>query len=171
MRRLVWIMCLMGTAGAQGQGISQQEAQIYAASWLKGNPLAVRYRQVQGLALEVGEAERLVLDGSEPPFYLIHLRPRGYVIMNSDRRLRPVVGFDFSASPHVREQKDSALYQLLLAHARKNVQEVAVPGPALFAWDRQPALRILSGDQADVIGPFLATSWDRGIITTTSPPA
>ncbi len=162
MRRLVWIVCLIGTAGARGQGISEREAQTYAASWLKGNPLAVYCRHVQGLDLEIAAAERLALDRAQPPFYLIHLKPRGYVIMSSDRRLRPVVGFDFSGSLDLGKQRDNALCQLLLAHGRKNAQIVAAPAPALSAWDVRSSLQILSSDGTDVIGPLLATSWDQG---------
>jgi hypothetical protein len=162
MRRAVWIICLICTAGARGQSISEGEATVYVKSWLKGNPLAVRHRQAQGLALEIEEAKRLALDRSQPPFYLVPLKPQGYVITSSDRRLRPVVCFDFSGSPDLRKQKDNALYQFLLALGRKNAQIVASGAPASSAWDLPSSLQILSSGEPNIIGPLLATSWDQG---------
>jgi hypothetical protein len=162
MRIVVGIVCLTCTAWAWGQNISEGQAQAYVNSWLKNNPLAVRYRQVQGLILEIGEAERLALDPLLPAFYLVHLEPRGYVIVSSDRRLRPVVYFDFSGSPDLTQQKDNALYQFLLAHGRKNAQIVASGAAALSAWDLPASLQILSSGEPNVIGPLLATSWDQG---------
>ncbi len=162
MRRLVWIICLIGAVGTRGQDISEQEARVYADSWLKGNPLVARYPQVQGLVWEIGDTERLALDGAQPPFYLIHLKPRGYVLMSSDRRLRPVVCFDLSGSPDLETPDGNAFYQLLLAHGRKNAQIVATPAPGLSAWDMPSSLQILSGADTDVIGPLLATHWDQG---------
>ncbi len=162
MRTMVGILCLICTTCTWGQSISQRQAQVYVNSWLKNNPLAVRDRQVQGLVPAVGEAERLVLDPSQPPFYLVHLKPQGYVIVSSDRRLRPVVYFDFVGSPDLGEQKDNPLHQFLLAHGRKNAQVVASGAGALAAWDLPSALQILSTGEPSVIGPLLATSWDQG---------
>jgi hypothetical protein len=162
MRTVVGIVCLICTACAWGQSISEGQAQVYVNSWLQSNPLAVRDRQVQGLVLGIGETERLTLDPSQPAFYLVHLKPQGYVIVSSDRRLRPVVYFDFAGSPDLREQEDNALYQLLLAHGRANAQIVASGAGALSAWDLPSSLQILSSAEPDVIGPLLATSWDQG---------
>ncbi|MBM4027534.1 MAG: hypothetical protein FJ280_19325, partial [Planctomycetes bacterium] len=162
MGKLVWIICLIGTAGAPGQTVSPEQARHTADSWLQANPLALRGRQGQDLILEIGDVERLVLDASQPSFYLIHLKPRGYILMNSDRRLRPVVAFDLSGSPDLRTPEGNALHHLLLAQGRRNAEIVAGPVPALSGWDRPPALQILGGTGAEVIGPLLATAWDQG---------
>ncbi|MCL5279977.1 MAG: C10 family peptidase [Planctomycetes bacterium] len=162
MRTVVGILGLICTTCAWGQSISEGQAQAYVHSWLRSNPLALRDRQTQGLVLEIGETERLVLDSSPPPFYVVHLKPQGYVIVSGDRRLRPVVYFDFVGSPDLGEQKDNPLYQFLLAHGRKNAQTVVSRAGALAAWDLPSALQMLGRGEPNVIGPLLATSWDQG---------
>jgi hypothetical protein len=160
MKRLIWIICVICTVGARGQEVSQTEVQVHAASWLRGNPLAMHYRHVQGHGLEVGPVERLIVDPSLPPFYLVHLIPRGYLVMNGDRRLPPVVCFDLSENPDLGDPEENALYQLLLAHGRRNARTLASGTPALTAWEAPFSLQVL-GDE-EVIGPLLATSWDQG---------
>jgi hypothetical protein len=160
MKRLIWIICVICTVGARGQEVSQTDVQVYAASWLQSNPLAIRYRHVQGHGLEVGPIERLIVDLSLPPFDLVHLIPRGYLVMNGDRRLRPVVYFDLSENLDLGDPEENALYQLLCAHGRRNARTLASGAPALTAWEASSSLQVLGSEE--VIGPLLATSWDQG---------
>jgi hypothetical protein len=160
MRRLIWVLCLICTVVARGQEVSEKEVHVYADSWLKSNPLALGYRQVQRHALQVGATERLIVDPSLPPFYLVHLIPRGCLVMNSDRRLRPIVYFDFAAGPDLGNPQENAFYQFLLAHGRRNARTLASGAPALAAWEAPSSLQALGAEE--VIGPLLATSWDQG---------
>lgn len=163
MKRVIWMFSLVCTGPVLAQSVSENEARVYADQWLTKNPLAVRYRLRQALSPEIGSTELFQLSEAHPPFYLVRLSPQGYMVMNSDRRLRPVLCFSFSRNVSLEGHEDNALYRLLLIRGESNVRQIASPARAFSQWDMQPRLQILGeavGD--DVIGPLLRTSWDQG---------
>ncbi len=154
---------------AQAQSVSETELRDYAARWLERNPLAARYRASQGVPLQIKSTEWVQLGTSQLPFHLVHLSPCGYILMNSDRRLPPVVSFSFSGDADLERREDNPLYQLLFIQHQKATRRIASPASARIAyqWDVQPQLGITSEtgvNKADsqVIGPLLATSWGQG---------
>ena len=131
----------------------------------------VCYQEKQFFPLEINSIELLQLRELHIPFYLIHLHPQGFIVTNSDRRLKPVLYFSFSGDVNLEEREDNAFYQLLLIQSEKNTQWLSSAlstTPSCPDWNVQSELqltdRMFSNDlgQGDVIGPLLKTSWDQG---------
>jgi hypothetical protein len=165
MVRITWIILLAWASAAQAHPISPSEARAYAEAWLERNPVVLQYRQHGGADLEVRGVERFQIPDADLPFYLLDLAPRGYVLMNGDCRLKPVVCFGLAAAPDLEERPDNALYRLLLSHARTGAEWIAAVGagaPACEDWalvDGERAGVSISAAVGEVVGPLLATSW------------
>lgn len=171
MKNAVCIVSLVCTACVHAQHVSENEAWAYAHRWLQANPLAGRYQEAHQRPLELGEIALLEVDGSGPPFYVISLTRQGHIVLNSDRRLTPVVCFSFSGSARLDACEENALYQLLLFQGRANAARIASAGVETAGrseWDARPGLGTLSAAGyggaagADVIGPLLSTTWGQG---------
>ncbi len=163
------LLVLLGATGARAQSVSETELRDHAAQWLARNPLAAQYHARTGVPLEVERGEFVRLRGSQLPFYLVHLEPCGYILMNSDRRLRPVLGFSLSGQADLEPGADNALYQLLLTRRQRDTRRLAPVGAAAVdgRWDVPSGLRIASDASistldSQVIGPLLTTLWSQG---------
>lgn len=88
--------------------------------------------------------------------YVVQLAPAGYVILNSDDRLPPVVSFSAEATVDVTDVPQNALRALLLDYCGRQ-------GEALAAWDPAATGRTAAGEpKADELhGPLLETSWNQ----------
>jgi len=168
-KRIAGILVLLGVACAQAQRVPEAHVRDHASRWLARNTLAARYQAADGVPLGIRSVEPVQLTGSAVPFYLIRLDPRGYILMNGDRRLPPVVGFSFSRDADLQRPEDNAFYALLQIQHQKNAQRLAsaTPAPLHSPWDVPSSLVITSevgNSQIDgsVIGPLLETSWDQG---------
>ena len=170
MKKLICIFCLICTTCVQAQNVSEKEVRAYASKWLRKNPLSMRYQEKQLFPLEISSIEPLQLRESHLPLYLIHLRPHGYIVMNSDRRLKPVLCFSISGHVNLEDREDNAFYHLLLIQSEKNTQRLSstFSSTAAFSeWNERSEFQLMSnmisGDpgEADVIGPLLRTSWDQ----------
>jgi len=170
MKKTAWILWLICTACVQAQRVSESEVRDYADLWLRKNPLSARYREKQILPPEIGGVEMVQLGEVHLPLYLIRLYPQGYIIMNSDRRLKPVLCFSISGDVNLEGREDNAFYHLLTVQSQKNAQwlsSILLSMPALPEWNVhsgvQPTGKTISGDpgEGDVIGPLLTTSWDQ----------
>jgi len=170
MKKLIWILCLVCAACVQAQNVSENEVRAYAGVWLRENPLVMRYREKQIVPLEIGRIELLRLRESHIPLYLIRLQPQGYIVMNSDRRFKPVLCFSISGDVNLEEREDNAFYHLLLIQSENNTQRLTSTlssAPAFPQWNIGSELRLMSNmissepDEGDVIGPLLSTLWDQ----------
>lgn len=170
MKKVIWIFCLICTACVQAQNVSENEVRAYASLWLRKNPLVVRYQEKQIFPLEISSIELLELRELHFSLYLIHLHPQGYIVMNSDRRLKPVLCFSISGDVNLEDRKDNAFYHLLLIQSEKNTQWISSTlssMPAFPEWNVRSELplmgKMISSDlgEGDVIGPLLRTSWDQ----------
>lgn len=170
MKKIFWILCLVCAACVRAQSVSESEVRAYAGVWLRENPLVIRYQQEHVLPLEIDGIELLELVESYIPFYLIHLRPQGYIIMNSDRRLKPVLCFSISGDINLEDREDNAFYQLLLIQSEKNTRQISSTlsnAPAFPQWNVGSEFRLMSNmiggepGEDDIIGPLLSTLWDQ----------
>ncbi|MHC4494946.1 MAG: C10 family peptidase [Planctomycetota bacterium] len=168
MEKMTWIFCLICTACVQAQRVSESEARTHVSRWLSKNPLAVRYQEKQILPLEISSIELVQLGEAHLPIYVIHLHPQGYVVMNIDRRLKPVLCFSISSDFNLEDRGDNAFYHLLLIQSEKNTQKISsTPSnmPARPEWNVRSELRLMGKTirsdfgEGDVIGPLLSTSW------------
>jgi len=170
MKKLIWILCLICIACVQAQNVSENEVRAYASMWMRKNPLVVRYQEKQIFPLEISSIELLQLGKSHSPLYLIRLQPQGYIVMNSDRRLKPVLCFSVSGDVNLEDREDNAFYHLLLIQSEKNTQRIfstISSTPAFPEWNVRSELqsmgKIIGSEpgEGDVIGPLLRTSWDQ----------
>ncbi len=170
MKKVILIFCLICSACVRAQNVSENEIRTYAGRWLRKNPVVVNYQEKQVFSLEINSIELLQLRESHIPFYLIHLHPQGFIVMNSDRRLKPVLYFSFSGDVNLEDREDNAFYRLLLSQSEKNTQWLssALSGkPSCPDWNLPSELQLMgkmfSSDlsEGDVIGPLLKTSWDQ----------
>jgi len=161
----LWLIC---SACVQAQRVSESEVRAYADLWLSRNPLSARYREKQIIHPEIGSIELIQLGQAHLPLYLIRLHPQGYIIMNSDRRLKPVLCFSISGDANLENREDNALYHLLAVQGEKNAQRLSstlTTTEALPQWNLRLGLQPMGekiGDdpgEGDVIGPLLTTSW------------
>jgi len=170
MKKMPWIFCLICTACVQAQHVSESEVRTYAGLWLKRNPLSVRYQEKQILPLAIRSIELAQLGQLHLPLYIIHLHPRGYVVMNSDRRLKPVLCFSISGDVNLEDRENNAFYHLLVIQSEKNTQRLSSKlsnAPVSPQWNARPGVRLMGETVGDgfgedgVIGPLLGTSWDQ----------
>lgn len=171
MKKVIFIICLICTANVQAQNVSENEARAYASQWLRKNPLVVRYQEKQIVPLEISSIELLQLGELLSLLYLIHLHPQGYIVMNSDRRLKPVLCFSILGDINLEDRDDNAFYHLLLIQSEKDTQWISSTlssMPARPEWNVRSELRLMSNmvssnlGEGDVIGPLLRTSWGQG---------
>ena len=170
MHKMIWTFCLIYTVCAQAQHVSESEVRTYAGRWLKENPLSTRYREKQSLPLEISSIDLVQLKQLHLPFYVIRLNPQGYVVMNSDRRLKPVLCFSIAGDVNLEDREDNAFYHLLLIQSENNTRLVSSTlsnTSALPEWNIPSGVRIMGETTGgglgkdDVIGPLLGTSWDQ----------
>ncbi|UCF16392.1 MAG: C10 family peptidase [Phycisphaerales bacterium] len=168
MQKMIWTFCLVCTASVQAQHVSESEVWTYADRWLRQNPLLARYQKRQIVPLEISGIELLQLGQSHLPFYLVRLNPRGYIVMNNDRRLKPVLCFSTSGDINLEDREDNALYDLLLVQSEKNTRLISSrlsSKSALPEWNLRSGARLMGETfgggpgEDDSIGPLLGTSW------------
>jgi|GEM_PF-3550414 len=168
MSRVIWVLSLVWAASVQAQSVPEDIALAYADGWLKKNPLAVQYQETQGVPIQIGRIERLQLRESELPFYLIHLNPQGYVVMHSDRRLKPVLCFSFSGNEDLQDREDNGFYQLLLTQGQEDARTVLIPVAPRPEWNSRTQFQSIGKtdssdvDAGKVVGPLLKTAWSQG---------
>ncbi|MCP4257870.1 MAG: hypothetical protein GY774_10130 [Planctomycetes bacterium] len=125
MKKLILIFCLICPTCVHAQNVSESEIQVYANQWLRKNPVVVRYQEKQIFSLEINSIEIFQLRELHIPFYLVRLHPQGFIVMNSDRRLKPVLYFSFSGDVNLEDREDNAFYHLLLIQSEKNTQWIS----------------------------------------------
>jgi hypothetical protein len=172
MKKVICLFCLICTVCVQAQNVSENEVRAYADWWLRNNPLVIRDQEKQVFPLEISTIELLQLGELHLPLYLVHLHPEGYIVMNSDRRLKPVLCFSISGSVNLEDREDNAFYHLLLIQSEKNTRWISSTLSSRPAfpeeWNVRSELQlmgnVISSDlgEGDVIGPLLRTSWDQG---------
>ena len=170
MKKAIWTFCLICTACVQAQNVSENEVRAYLSRWLRKNPVVVRYQEKQIFPLEINSIDSLKLRELHIPFYLVRLHPQGYIVMNSDRRLKPVLYFSFSGDVNLEDREGNAFYRLLLIQSERNTRWLSstLSGmPSFPKWNEQSELQLMGEmissnlAEGDVIGPLLRTSWDQ----------
>jgi len=108
---------------AAGARIELSEAKQAACGWLRLNPAALDLP----MAVEIDSVRGAVLE-KQTIFYMVNLRPSGFLILAADDRLQPVVAFSDKGS--ISANPDSPLYDIAmrdlgtrLAHLREGHTE------------------------------------------------
>ncbi|QHI69972.1 C10 family peptidase [Tichowtungia aerotolerans] len=125
--------------------------------------------------------EKRQFTSSSMPFYAIELEPEGFVIMNSDDRLAPVLAYSDTGSLNLEDLPQNAFRALLKNSMEYNYRTVMrISSFTVFQDSLQPLkevenavmwteLSVASADGEPVVsgmggvtnGPFLTTTWDQ----------
>jgi hypothetical protein len=154
---------------AREQTIPLAEARSYAQQWLAANPVAARYTREKGQSIDLGGMDTIRVHSTAPAFYLFQLEPQGYLVMNSDQRLPPVVCFSLTAKARLDVSAENTFRGLLTFQAQRNAQYLTVDRTSprrLASPEPSVASRFLSAFvvqaiPGDIIGPLLETGWNQ----------
>lgn len=131
----------------------------------------------------VRQVEKRQLDGASLPFYVVQLEPEGFMIMNSDKRLPPVLAFSSSGSVDLSDSSGNALVSMLRISMQRSQQRLLkLPSTGLSltdslfsaeaeeknasAWDsllESGSAAASAGVELFSVsnGPFLSTTWNQ----------
>ncbi|MDD2599343.1 MAG: C10 family peptidase [Kiritimatiellae bacterium] len=149
MRHWIMFFCLFAVLQVHSAWISETTALEGAQLWMAGNP-------VMGPAgRSVASVERFPESGYQ--VYVVHLAPKGYLVLNSDSELPLMVAFSADSSVVLEDIPENALRTMLLGHVKR-----------MAALLRQPAALALLAQQpvdpqalSELHGPALQTSWNQ----------
>lgn len=172
-------------AGLTGFSQSIKEADVYSAAnrWAEKNTrLTKQVSPFFQKSSRVRQVEMRQFLGSPLPFYVVHLDPEGFIVMNSDKRLPPVLAFSDRGSLDLDDSPRNAFVALLKNSLERGQQKMLRMAPAGLSleetflspeaqnsadWNQllsSGAVISLGGQQAllsDTNGPFLSTSWNQ----------
>ncbi|HPA20256.1 MAG TPA: C10 family peptidase [Verrucomicrobiae bacterium] len=100
-----------GWARAQTE-VKLAEATRLATSWLPKNPIFQNAARRSGRAFRIKEV-RVVDLGADRPIYHVSLEPRGYVLVQCDRRFSPVLAFSDSSDLDLSDVPENTLRRML----------------------------------------------------------
>jgi len=85
----LWVLIQFGCGNAWSEPITPYQAEQVVAGWLMtdGQPLGTR------IGKHVKKTETFIGDDGELIYYVIYLRPTGFVIVSADDLIEPIVGF------------------------------------------------------------------------------
>ncbi len=146
---------LLAPLQADRKPVSEQEAIVRMHEWMRAHPVM---RAASDWPIE--SVQRFPPSGFDYSVRIVSLSPQGYVVLNSDDRLPPVVAFSASSSICIEDVPENALRAALLAHvertARRLVSRADAP-PSRPAW----SMMRLSAQSTEVYGPYLDTKWSQ----------
>jgi len=182
--RAVQIGFLFLAAGLTCFAQSMKEADVYSAAnrWAEKNTRLTR--QVSPFfkqSSRVRQVETRQFGASQLPFYVVHLDPDGFIIMNSDKRLPPVLAFSDRGSLNLDDSPGNTFVALLKNSLERGQQKMLRISPAGLslketflsteeknstAWNTLLDAGAVSPlwEQAllsDTNGPFLSTTWNQ----------
>lgn len=145
---VLFIMYLMLAGLAPAETLSQQDAVSRALNWMSGNPVMSQASDtVASVSTFSGNGTYVV--------YIVELSPKGYLILNSDDRLAPVLSFSTDSVINLSEDPQNALYAMLLDYCSRMEE-------TLEAMSLHPtAMAAEVAGEDELYGPFLETSWNQ----------
>ncbi|MBN2703619.1 MAG: C10 family peptidase, partial [Pontiellaceae bacterium] len=117
-----------------------------ARLWMKENP-------VMSAVAERSATVSIFPDSGDYSVYVVNLAPGGYLVLNSDDRLLPVVAFSPEGQADLTDDPQNTFRELLLCHVEKSAQ--------MLASGVLPKLSRMDDAPTELFGPFLETTWDQ----------
>ncbi len=162
MKKIIILITLLFTIATNAQKVSVREARIAAEVWLDNYS---KYFEKGNYELR---SSRVLVAENEQVAFVFEILPQGYVLVATDKRITPVVGFSFrSKFPKdenvflnwfVREDLKSRLNSLKQGKAKRTVVEKNIS-----EWNK-----LLNGasdkNRYDIIGPFVMSNWSQGYV-------
>lgn len=131
--------------------LTSEQIVTRAREWMAGHPVMApaAARGVKAVTAFPPDADACV--------YVVELEPNGYLVMNSDVRLTPVIAFDEASTVDLSDTPENAFRGLLASYTAKLPDTLrALPA------DAPPvALRSFSAQSTQTYGPYLTTSWNQ----------
>lgn len=140
------VLMFCAVSFVQAATISQESALEQARLWMKENP-------VMSVAAERSATVSVFPDTGAYSVYVVNLSPGGYLVLNSDDRLLPVVAFSPDGQADLTDDPQNAFRALLLSHVEKSSQ--------MLASGVLPKLSRMDDAPTESYGPFLETAWDQ----------
>jgi hypothetical protein len=159
---------------------TEQQAMAVAKGWLLTTPAPLN----TPMPHTIGSVQSFRNQQSAPVYYVVSLKPEGFIIMAADDEVEPIIAF--SAEGRYEASPGNPLCGLVESNLRLRAdaqrQEVkrtgAKPSPAQAKWDRlirrasgvtvfssSPDLQTLDDLR---VAPFIQTRWDQGTISGAS---
>jgi hypothetical protein len=153
----IFLLLLVLTAGIWARPTTPQEAQLAVAGWLAGNaePFSVQ------LGNDVADVETILGEAGEPLYFVVRLRPSGFVVVPADDLVEPILSFTAGQTPEPSTQ--DPLTALVTADVNRRLAEAYQSGSP-------GQLQIQSATEAqakwyDLIGRAGSTQSDFGILS------
>lgn len=140
----VFLFCAVSVA--QAVTISQEVALEQARLWMKENPVM---SAVADRSAEVS----VFPESGDYSVYVVNLAPSGYLVLNSDDRLLPVVAFSPDGQADLTDDPQNTFRAMLLSHVEKSAQ--------MLASGDLPKLSRMADEPTELFGPFLETAWNQ----------
>ena len=183
MRSILGLVVLTGVIfSGHAQSVTETDARVAFEAWSRKSPHFKRKKTpFVRETYRIKKLEKQSLSAGSLPFYAMELEPEGFVIMNSDMRLAPVIAYSDTGSLNLDDVPGNAFRALLLGtmqNRERQLLKVSVQG-ALFdplqsieeaqntaAWEQllDPAALddpVFYGMGGVTNGPFLTTAWNQ----------
>jgi len=183
MKRVFLVLALLGlmTPMAFSQLVKESDVRKAFGTW---SGKSARFKKKIGPffqeAYQIKTVQKIKLEEGSMPFYAIELDPEGFVIMNSDKRLPPVIAYSETGSLNLDDLPQNAFRSMLNGSMKQNskkVYKVSMASDAIDVfqpleeaqsesqWNQllEPAevfFPMVTAASAD-IGPFLTTTWNQ----------
>ncbi len=183
MKRVFLVLALLGlmTPMAFSQSVKESDVRKVFGTWLSKS---ARFKKKTAPffqeAYQIKTVQKLKLEKGAMPLYAIELDPEGFVIMNSDKRLPPIIAYSESGSLNLDDLPQNAFRGLLkksMKHSYKKMLNISTKADALdvfqaldeaenlLQWEQllepeEGVFPLYSATSAD-IGPFLTTTWNQ----------
>ncbi len=134
------------------QSVNETEIRTAAEHWINKNIQQTGKRTLFiAQTSRIRQIENRTLDQCSLSFYIVHLEPTGFIIMNSDKRLPPVLAYSKTSVLNLEDSPQNAFRDLLKNSMEQSLNQIL----------RVPSRSFLSATTASISETSHASDWDR----------
>lgn len=175
-RSIAIAMLVLLVRGISAQPVDETTVRTAAERWIERS-VVLRQQQSAFFStpLQIRTIEKKVLDSCPLPFYIVHLEPSGYIVMNSVQTLPPVIAYSGTGEAILDDVPENAFRAMLklsvqggwdqLLQASDGLLDHA-PNENAALWEAltapvNPLADAPAPPPSTVYGPFLTTTWNQ----------
>ena len=176
---LLGILFLIFPAG-YSQSIKESDIRTAFGIWSGKSTRFKKKKPFSQEAYQIKTIQKLTLENGAMPLYVLELKPEGFVIMNSDQRLPPIVAYSETGLLNLEDLPENAFRNMLKGSMERNYKKVykiltvvdaldvfqpLEEAENLLQWaqlvEPEEVVSPVSFAASVDVGPFLATTWDQ----------
>lgn len=167
----IYIVLIIFSANVFAKVVSEKEVSQYALNWLSENESFFHYGKYKNSdeKFELQYVQPIINETGYVLFYVAELNPKGFVLIATDDRLKPIIGYSSENNFDYNKYPTDIFLSAIITDLNDNLERMKNENinSVSEAWQNYTTQKVSPNsikNVNEIIGPFLNSDWGQGYV-------